>query len=115
MQDFDLSKMFDGMSTTVSGNGDNPIKAIYDIIPTYDPEQQKILFQLQFFIDKWGLTHVEDMISNFTGLMRDNKNLSFFGTKTLQNLLSAYTQTDLIRGINIRANGKDEDPSRSVQ
>lgn len=107
MQELDLSKMFDSMSTTVNG-GDNPIQAIYDIIPTYDSEQQRMLFMLQFFIDKWELEHVGLMIKNFTELMTKNKNLSFFGSRNLQNMLSAYTQTDLIRGINIRAQGKDD-------
>ena len=113
MQELDLSKMFDSMSTSVSG-GDNPIQAIYDIIPTYDPEQQKMLFMLQFFIDKWELEHVGQMIANFTQLMKDNKNLSFFGSKNLQNMLSAYTQTDLIRGINLRGKNQD-DVSGGVQ
>lgn len=111
MQELDLSKMFDSMSTSVNG-GDNPIQAIYDIIPTYDPEQQRMLFTLQFFVDKWELTHVNSMIFNFTNLMKENKNLGFFGSKTLQNLLSAYTQSDLIRGINLRS--KTEDDSMRV-
>lgn len=107
MQELDLSKMFDSMSTSVN-NDSNPIQAIYDIIPTYDPVQQKMLFQLQFFIDKWELTHISNMIANFTLLMKENKNLGFFGSRSLQNMLSAYTQTDLIRGINIRSKQTDD-------
>ena len=101
MSEFDMQKMMDSFSTNVEG--DNPIQAIYDIIPTYDPVQQAMLFKLQFFIDKWELEHVHSFIKNFTSLMASNKNLGFFGSKTLQNMLSAYTQSDLIRGINIKS------------
>lgn len=104
--DIDLSKMFDSMSTSV--NGDNPIKAIYDIVPTYDSEQQKMLFSMQFLIDKWELTHIQEMLNHFDLILANNKNLSFFGSRNLQNMLGAYTQTELIRGINIRS-GKTED------
>lgn len=103
MQELDLSKMFDSMSSNIN-NGGNPIQSIYDIIPTYDSEQQRLLFQVQFFINKWGLTSLEGMLNAFTEIMARNKNLSFFGSKNLQNMLSAYTQADLIRGINVRAN-----------
>lgn len=102
MQELDLSKMFDSMSTDIGGDS-NPIQTIYDIIPTYDSEQQKMLFTLQFFINKWELTSLENMIKEFTALMQKNKNLSFFGSKNLQSMLSAYTQADLIRGISIRS------------
>ena len=110
MQELDLSKMFDSMSSNIQDAG-NPIQTIYDIIPTFDPVQQKMLFELQFFIDKWGLTSVEEMLSKFSEVMRSNKNLSFFGSRNLQNMLSAYTQVDLIKGINIRANGADKQES----
>ena len=84
------------------GDAGNPIQTIYDIIPTFDGEQQKLLFQLQFFINKWELSSLDSMINEFTKIIAKNKNLSFFGSKNLQNMLSAYTQADLIRGISIR-------------
>lgn len=107
MQELDLSKMFDSMSTGVE-NDSNPIKTIYDIIPTFDGEQQRLLFELQFFINKWGLTGIDGMMRDFTTLMANNKNLSIFGSKNLQNMLSAYSQADLIRGINIRSKDSQE-------
>lgn len=108
MQELDLSKMFDSMSTDI-GDAGNPIQTIYDIIPTYDGEQQKLLFELQFFINKWGLCSLEEMINKFTAIMSKNKNLSFFGSKNLQSMLSAYTQADLIKGISIRPSTERSD------
>lgn len=107
MADFDFSKMMESMSKSVD-DGSNPIKAIYDIMPTYEPEQQQMLFVLQYFIDKWDLTHLKEMLDNNYLLMKNNKNLGFFGSKTLQNFLASYTQTDLIRGINIRSQKQDD-------
>lgn len=112
MNEIDLSKCFDSMSAKVD-SCDNPIKAIYDIIPTLDPVQQKMLFSLQFFIDKWELTHLQEMINNYRQILYDNKNLGFFGSKSLRDLLSAYSQSDLIRGINIRSR-EDNSDIRSV-
>lgn len=108
MQELDLSKMFDSMSVAVD-SGNNPIKAIYDIIPTLDPTQQRMLFSLQFFIDKWHLDHLQDMINNYQAVLYNNKNLGFFGSKSLRDLLSAYSQSDLIRGINIRSKESVDD------
>lgn len=107
MQEIDLSKMFDSMATEVDGGG-NPIGAIYDIIPTYDPVQQKMLFELQFFINKWKLDSLDGMIKDFTVLMKNNKNLSFFGTKSLRDMLAAYSQGELMGRISIRASNKDD-------
>lgn len=105
--DIDLSKMFDSMSSNI-GDDSNPIKAIYDIVPTYDSEQQKMLFMYQFMIDKWELTHLQSMFDHFDSILSNNKNLSFFGSKNLQNMLGAYTQTELVRGINIRSKEPNE-------
>lgn len=107
MPDIDLSKLFDSMSTEVGGAG-NPIKTIYDIIPTYDPVQQKMLFMLQYFINKWGLRGIDGMLVKFTDIMKDNKNLSFFGNKALRDMLSAYTQADMMGRINIRATNNND-------
>ena len=107
MNDIDLSKMFDSMATDV-GTGANPISTIYDIIPTYDPVQQKMLFELQFFIKKWGLDGLDGMIKEFTVLMAKNKNLSFFGSKSLRDMLAAYSQGELMGRISIRASNSEE-------
>lgn len=43
MADIDFQKILDGMS---AGNQSNdPIRSIYDILPTYDDTQQHLLFQ----------------------------------------------------------------------
>lgn len=99
MAELDFQAILDGM---VGGQSNSdPIRSIYDILPTYDSEQQLLLFQAYYFIEKYDLQDMRAMFENFGGVMRKNKNLGLLSSKTLQNLLSAYTQNELVRGIKV--------------
>jgi hypothetical protein len=41
------------------------------------------------------------MFETFGGVMAENKNLGLLSSKVLQNLLSAYTQNEYLRGIKV--------------
>lgn len=101
MAEIDFQKMLDGMS--VGSPGSDPIKSIYGIIPCFDSVQQHLLFQAFYFINKYDLKDMRSMFEDFTKVMENNKNLSFLGTQNLKNLLSAYTQNELVRGIKVQA------------
>ena len=99
MSDIDFQKILDGMS---SGNMSNdPIRSIYEILPTYDDTQQHLLFQAFYFIEKYDLDDMRAMFSKFGDIMAQNKNLGLLSSKVLQNLLSAYTQNEYLRGIKV--------------
>ncbi len=99
MADIDFQKILDGMS---AGNQSNdPIRSIYDILPTYDETQQHLLFQAFYYIEKYNLEDMRAMFSTFDGVMMRNKNLGLLSSKVLQNLLSAYTQNEYLRGIKV--------------
>lgn len=113
MADIDFQKILDGMITG-TGQGD-PIKSIYEIIPTLDSTQQHLLFQAYYFIEKYDLGDMRAMFSNFLHVMDKNKNLSFLGTQNLRSLLSAYTQNELVRGIKVNANNDVSSSSQITQ
>jgi hypothetical protein len=99
MASLDFQKILDDMS---SGNVSNdPIKSIYEILPTYDDTQQHLLFQAFYFIEKYDLDDMRRMFETFGGVMSSNKNLGLLSSKVLQNLLSAYTQNEYLRGIKV--------------
>lgn len=99
MADIDFQKILDGMS---SGNMSNdPIRTIYNILPTFDDTQQQLLFQAFYYIEKYDLEDIRAMFTNFEGVMSKNKNLGLLSSKVLQNLLSAYTQNEYLRGIKV--------------
>lgn len=107
MADFDFQAMLADMGSPMEQS--NPIKTIYDIIPTLDHVQQHLLFQATYFIDKYGLEDVKAVFERFLVIMKENKPLSFMGSKNLQNLLSAYTQNELVRGVKIQNNNNNAD------
>ena len=99
MADIDFQKILDGMS---AGNvSSDPIRSIYDILPTYDDTQQHLLFQAFYFIEKYDLQDMRAIFLNFGDVMAKNKNLGLLSSKVLQNLLSAYTQNEYLRGIKV--------------
>lgn len=102
MADFDFQAMLADMGAPLEQS--NPIKTIYDIIPTLDHVQQHLLFQATYFIDKYELDDVRSVFDRFLVVMKENKPLSLMGSKNLQNLLSAYTQNELVRGVKIQNN-----------
>ena len=72
MADIDFQQILDGMS---AGNVSNdPIRSIYDILPTYDNVQQHLLFQAFYFIEKYDLTDMRAMFESFNKTMATKKN-----------------------------------------
>ena len=102
MAEIDFQKMLDGMTVTPS-TGD-PIRSIYNILPTYDSVQQHLLFQAFYFIEKYDLQDMRAMFDRFAGIMAENKNLGLMSSQNLRSLLAAYTQNELVRGIKVNAN-----------
>lgn len=96
----DFQKILGGMCA--SNNQGDPIKSIYEIIPTYDNVQQHLLFQAHYFIQKYDLEDVERMFTEFADIMAKNKNLGYIGSQNLKNLLAAYTQNEYLRGIKVQ-------------
>lgn len=101
MAEIDFQKILDGMSS--SGTQGDPIRSIYDILPTYDNVQQHLLFQAFYFIEKYDLKDMRDMFEKFGKVMSSNKNLGVMSSQNLRSLLSAYTQNELVRGIKVQA------------
>ena len=102
MAEIDFQKMLDGMSVTP--NTGDPIRSIYNILPTYDSVQQHLLFQAFYFIEKYDLKDMRDMFNRFGDVMAENKNLGLMSSQNLKSLLAAYTQNELVRGIKVNAN-----------
>lgn len=102
MSEIDFQKMLDGMTVTPS-SGD-PIRSIYNILPTYDSVQQHLLFQAFYFIEKYDLEDMRAMFKEFGSVMAENKNLGLMSSQNLKSLLAAYTQNELVRGIKVNAN-----------
>ena len=98
--EIDFQAMLDNMNVGQTGN--DPIKSIYGIIPCFDSVQQHLLFQAYYFINKYGLEDMKAMFEQFTEVMKSNKNLSFMGSQNLKNLLAAYTQSELVRGVQVK-------------
>jgi hypothetical protein len=99
MANIDFQKILDDMGSGSVSN--DPIRSIYEILPTYDDTQQHLLFQAFYFIEKYDLDDMRRMFETFGGVMADNKNLGLLSSKVLQNLLSAYTQNEYLRGIKV--------------
>lgn len=99
MAGIDFQAILDSMS---AGNvSSDPIRSIYEILPIYDNDQQHLLFQAFYFIEKYDLADMRSMFESFDKVMAHNKNLGLLSSKVLQNLLSAYTQNEYLRGIKV--------------
>lgn len=99
MADIDFEAVLNGMSAGNSSS--DPIRTIYDVLPVYDQVQQLLLFQAYYFIEKYDLQDMRAMFENFGDVMAHNKNLGIFSSKTLKDLLAAYTQNEYLRGIKV--------------
>lgn len=97
----DFQQALDDFS--IGGQSSDPISAIYDIIPTYSMYQQKLLFVVRYFVAKYELDDIEALLNEMNKLYCKNKNLGMLQTRSLQNLLSSYTQNEMIRGIKVNA------------
>lgn len=99
--ELDFDKLL-GSPVLTSGEGD-PIKSIYDIIPSYDNTQMHLKFQIMYFVEKYDLKEWRSVFEMIDMQLKANKNITFFNQSTLKNLLSAYTQNELVRGIKVQS------------
>lgn len=100
MAELDFQAMLDGFT---GGSSANPIESIYKIIPCYDNYQMKLLMAIKYYAAKWELEDVSDLLSKIDVLLGKNRNLGFMSSRNLQNLLAAYTQNEMIRGVKVNA------------
>lgn len=112
MAEIDFQDILDDM--TVSDKPADPIQSIYKIIPQFDSCQISIMFQASYFIEKWGLEDLRALFNDISVLMKDNKSLGFMSSKTLKDLLAAYTQNEMIRGVSVRSNPNDKDANQGI-
>ena len=112
MSEIDFQEVLDNMS--VSGEPQDPIQSIYKIIPNFDSVQLDSIFKINYFIVKWGLDDLKQMLMDIIALMKDNKSLGFMISKTLKDLLAAYTQNELVRGVSVRSNPNDKDQTQGI-
>lgn len=95
--DFDL--IFSDFATS---NGDSSaIRDIYDIIPTLEMEQIKVLTCLIYYIEKYDLSELRLFVREYAAQMAKNKTLNFTSSLNVKSLLRAYTQEELIKGIRV--------------
>ena len=106
-KEIDFDSLFSGMAAQ---GVSNPIKAIHDILPTYDNVQMQLRFQAQYYIDKYELDDARGVFREIDKMMGQNKNLTLLGNKTLEALLSAYSQSELVRGIKVQAINSNTPP-----
>lgn len=90
-----------------NGNG-NAIKDIYEIIPTLSSNQIKMINTLMYYAEKYDLDLLRKQIENFLKYSKQNKNLSFLSSMNMRNLLKAYTQEELVKGIKIQSSNQKE-------
>jgi len=84
--------------------GGSAIKDIYDIIPSLSQEQMQVFNTLMYYTKKWELPDLREYLENYLMMMRGNKNLGMLSSFNMRNLLKAYTQDELIRGIKVNSN-----------
>lgn len=94
----DFEKEFSGF--VGSGEG-SAIKDIYSIIPSMSQEQLKIVSCLDYYIKKYDLQDLKEILEQYLSQLKINKNLSFVKSMNVKALLKAYTQEELIKGINV--------------
>lgn len=89
--------------SSASQQSNDPITSIYNILPTYNPKQQRMLFVIRYFIARWQLDDIQASLDELQRTIKTNKNLGLLQQKSLESLLSAYTQNEMIRGIKVQS------------
>lgn len=92
-----------------SGNQGSAIRDIYDIIPALKNDQIKIINNLMYYAEKYDLDLLQKQIDNFLKFAIKNKNLSFMSSMNMKNLLKAYTQEELVKGIKVQSINRDKE------
>lgn len=95
-------------SKFVSGGDGSAIRDIYNIIPTLNNGQIKIINTLNYYIKKYDLPELQEVINEYLLTIAKNKNLNFMSSMNVRNLLKAYTQEELIKGIKVNTQSKQE-------
>lgn len=91
------------LASFVNGGESSAIRDIYEIIPMLSNRQIQIITSLQFFIEKYEMPDLSAFIVGYLAWMGKNKNLDFISSMNVKNLLKAYTQEELIKGIKVQA------------
>lgn len=92
-----------------NGQQGSAIKDIYDIIPALKNDQIKIINNIMYYAEKYQLNLLKEQIENFLKFAVKNKNLSFMSSMNMKNLLKAYTQEELVKGIKVQSINRDKD------
>lgn len=92
-----------------SGQQGSAIKDIYDIIPALKNDQIKIINNIMYYAEKYELNLLKKQVENFLKFAVKNKNLSFMSSMNMKNLLKAYTQEELVKGIKVQSINRDKD------
>ncbi len=92
----DFDKEF---SSFVNSGTGSAIKDVYSIIPSLSDKSMKCVGALTYYAEKYDLQDIKMFVNQYVKNMSSNKNLSFMRSLNLKNLLKAYTQDELIRGV----------------
>ncbi|NLK93378.1 MAG: hypothetical protein GX273_09710 [Bacteroidales bacterium] len=96
-------------SKFVNNGQGSAIKDIYEIIPSLNNEQIRIINALNYYVKKYDLIEVSEMLKEYTKFIIKNKNLGFLSSMNMKNLLKAYTQEELVKGIKINTQQRNDD------
>lgn len=94
----DFSKMMDEFIISGSGS-ESSIKQIYDIIPTFSQEQIKVLSALRFFIVKYNLKDLQEIIDFILSYQTKNKSMSFWEHNSVKQMLKTSSLEELVKGV----------------
>ncbi|MEM0174132.1 MAG: hypothetical protein QXI16_06485 [Sulfolobaceae archaeon] len=103
---FDFEEQF---AKFVNNGQGSAIRDIYDIIPSMNNEQIKIINALNYYIKKYDLVELQEMLHDYTKAVIKNKNLGFLSSMNMKNLLKAYTQEELVKGIKVNAQTRNDE------
>jgi hypothetical protein len=100
---------FDKEFSSFCSSDSSAIKDIYKIIPTLSNGQIKTLNMLRYYIEKYQLVELEKVLQDYLSTIKGNKNLNFFSSMTVKNLLKAYTLEELTKGIKVNSSTQKEE------
>lgn len=92
-----------------SGQQGSAIRDIYDIIPAITNSQMKVINNLMYYVEKYDLILLKKQVDLFLKFVTKNKNLSFISSMNMKNLLKAYTQEELVKGIKVQSINRDKE------
>ena len=87
----------------VTGENGSAITDIHRIIPSMSQEQMQTYNSLVYYARKWGLEDLKEYLDAYKEMTGVNKNLGMLSSFNMKNLLKAYTQDELIRGIKVNS------------